>query len=273
MRRCSGSERDELLAELANLLGRHTQVAELGRRGSARGRGGDGAKAEDRAGRADHPIEADRGDLIAVSPDLRQDVLRELALVAARERIAVHEPFGQPDDADLEAARGLDRRRVAERDLHAAAADVDDDRARAADVHAVDRGLVDQPRFLGAGDDAWTNAGLALDAREELSAVARFARRARRGGEDLVHAMRLGQALELRERLQRRVHRLRRQRLAVESAGAETNHDLLAIDDFERQIRTDPDDDHVNGVGADVDGRDPHEVSPTYSRSSRVTPS
>ena len=47
---------------------------------------------------------------------------------------------------------------------------------------------MDQPRFLGAGDDARTNAGLALDAREELAAVARFARRAGRGGEDLVDA-------------------------------------------------------------------------------------
>ena len=65
-----GAQRDDLFAELANLLGRHAQVAELGRRRSARGRGGDGAKAEDRAGRANHPIEADRGDLIAVSPDL-----------------------------------------------------------------------------------------------------------------------------------------------------------------------------------------------------------
>ena len=106
-----GIERDDLLAQAANLLGRHAQVAELGRRRAARGRCGDGAEAEDRAGRADHAIEADRRDLIAVAVDLAEDVLRELALVAARERITVDEAFGQPDDADLEAARHLNRRR------------------------------------------------------------------------------------------------------------------------------------------------------------------
>ena len=252
-------ERDDLLAHAANLLGRHAQVAQLGRRRAARGRRGHGAEAEDRARRADHAIEADRRDLIAVPADLRQDVLRELALVAARERIALHEALGQPDHADLEAARRLNRRGVAERDLDAAAADVDDHRARAADVDAVDRGLMNQPRFFGAGDDARTDAGLALDAREELAAVARFARRAGGGGEDLVDAVRFGEPLELRERLQRRVHRLGRQRLAVEAAGAEPDHDFLAIDDLEREVRSHPDDDHVDGVGADVDGGNAHE--------------
>ncbi len=208
-----------------------------------------------------------------MSPDLGEDVLRELALVAARERITLDEPFGQSDHADLETARGLNRRGVAERDLHAAAADVDHDRAGAADVDTVDRGLVDEPCFLGAGDHTWTNAGLALDAREELSSVAGFSCRARCGGEDLIDAMRLGESLELRERLQRRAHRLRRQRLAVEAAGAEPDHDLLAIDDFEGQIRSYANDDHVDGVGADVDGRNAHGVSPTYSRSRRMSPS
>ena len=48
----------------------------------------------------------------------------------------------------------------AERDLDAAAADVDDDGRVAADVDAVDRGQVDEPRFFGAGDDADADAGL-----------------------------------------------------------------------------------------------------------------
>ena len=129
----------------------------------------------------------------------------------------------------------------------------------AADVDAVDRRLVDQPRFLGARDDARADAGLALDAREELAAVARFARGARRRRENLVDAVRLGQPLELRQRLQRGVHRLGRQRLAVEAAGAEPDHDFLAIDDFEREIRPHADDDHVDRVRADVDGGDAHD--------------
>jgi hypothetical protein len=206
-------------------------------------------------------------------PNLRQDVLRELALVAARERIALHETLGQPDHADLETARGLNRGGVAQRDFHATAPHVDHDRAGAADIHAVHRGLMNQPGFFRTGDHARTDAGLALDARQELSAVARFARRAGRGGEDLIHAMRFGQPLELRERLQRGVHRLGGQRLAVESTGAEPDHDLLAIDHLEREVGSYPNDNHMNGVGADIDGGNAHRVSPTYSRSSRVSSS
>ena len=97
-----------------------------------------------------------------------------------------------------------------------------------------------------------------LDPRQELAAVPRFAGRARRRGENLVDAVRFGQSLELGERLQRGGHRLRRQRLAVEAAGAEPDHRLLAIDDFERQIRPHAHDDHVNRVRADVDGGDAH---------------
>ena len=81
-------QRDDLFAQLANLLGRDAQVAELRRRRPARGRGGDGAQTQDRARRADHAIEADRGDLIAVPADLADRMcFDELALVAARERI------------------------------------------------------------------------------------------------------------------------------------------------------------------------------------------
>ena len=46
--------------------------------------------------------------------------------------------------------------------------------------------------------------------------------------------------------------------LAVEPPCAEPDHVLFAIDDLERQVRTDLDDDHVDGVGADVDGSDAH---------------
>ena len=122
-----------------------------------------------------------------------------------------------------------------------------------ADIDAVDGGQVDQPRFFGARDDARPDAGFALDAREELAAVARFTRRAGRRREDLVDAVRLGEPLELGERLQRRGHRFGRQRASVEPARAEADHRLLAIDDLEREVRAHLDHDHVDRVGADVD--------------------
>ena len=51
----------------------------------------------------------------------------------------------------------------------------------------------------------------------------------------------------------------RRQFLAVEAAGAQPDHFLFAIDDLEREVRPDPDHDHVDGIGADVDGGESHE--------------
>ena len=110
-----------------------------------------------------------------------------------RDRIGVDEPLGEADDADLEAARELDIGLAAERDLDAAAADVDDDR-RLRRVDAVDGGEVNQPRFFGAGDDARADAGAPLDGAQERAAVFGFARRAGGDREDLVHLVRFARA-------------------------------------------------------------------------------
>ena len=53
-------------------------------------------------------------------------------------------------------------------------------------------------------------------------------------------------------------HGGRRQAAAVQAAGAEPDHVLFAIDDFEGQVGPDLHHDHVDRVGADVDGGDAH---------------
>ena len=65
---------------------------------------------------------------------------------------------------------------------------------RAADVHAVAGGEVDQARLFRARDDADADAGLPIDLGDEVAAVLRFARRARRGRDDLVDLVGLGDA-------------------------------------------------------------------------------
>ena len=70
--------------------------------------------------------------------------------------------------------------------------------------------------------------------------------------------MRVGEAAELRHHLQRGVHGFRRQRAAVETARAKPDHFLFAVDDFKRQIGAHAHDDHVQGIGADVDGSESH---------------
>jgi len=168
-----------------------------------------------------------------VAIDLAEDVLGELLFVTTRQRIALDESFRQTNHADLEAPGRLNRGGRAERDLRASTADVDDDSACAADIHPVDGRQMDQSRLLRTGDHPRTYAGFRFDAREKLSAVARFTRGARRRGENHVDGVRFGKPLEFGERLQRGAHRLGGELLAVESTGAEAHHRFFAIDDFE----------------------------------------
>jgi hypothetical protein len=98
------------------------------------------------------------------------------------------------------------------------------------------------------------NTRLLLDAGEELASVSRFTRGARRRGQNRVDLTSLSQALELHQCLERRVHCICRQRLAVEAAGAEPDHGLLAIDDLEGEVFAHAHHEHMNGVRADVDG-------------------
>ena len=132
-----------------------------------------------------------------------------------------------------------------------------------ADADAVDGRQMDEPRFFGARDHPRADAGLLGDRLEEFAAVLGLARRAGRDGDDLVDAVRFGEAPELRQHLQRGVHRLRRERAAVEAAGAQPDHFLLAVDDLEGQVGADLHHDHVERIGADVDGGDAHGVLPT----------
>src|SRR5262249_57959465 len=109
-----------------------------------------------------------------------------------------------------------------------------------------------------SGNDLDADAGLSVDFPDEVAAILGFARCTGRGGDDLIDFVRFGDPLELRERLQRRGDGGRRQALPVESAGAQADHVFFPVDDLERQVRTDLDDDHVDRVRADVYRRDAH---------------
>ncbi len=94
--------------------------------------------------------------------------------------------------------------------------------------------------------------------RDEVAAVVGFAGGARGAGHDLVDLVRFRDAAELGERLERRADRRGRQAAAVEAAGAEPDHVFFPVDDLERQIGAHLNHDHVDRVGADVDGSDAH---------------
>ena len=153
----------------------------------------------------------------------------------AAERIGGDEPFRQPDDPDLEAAARAARCAAApQRDLDAAAADVDDDGRPVRRVHAVHGGEMDQPCFLGAGDHARRgcrsrarcaarNSGPFSASRVALVAAARISstRATRRcGGTWRAPAARRVMAASVRL-------------ASVEAAGAEAHHLLFAVDHLE----------------------------------------
>ena len=178
--------------------------------------------------------------------------------VSARDRIRPDELLSQANDADLRALRDLDLRRGAERELDAAPADVDDGGATVRDVDAVDGGPVDQAGLLGARDHLDPHPSALPDRGQKLAAVVGLAHRAGGRGNDLVDIVRLGEPLEFRERLQRGRHGSLGERAPSETARTETHHLLLAVDDLEGEVGTHLHDDHVDRVGADVDGGDAH---------------
>jgi len=247
-----------VLSQFSNVLNGDVQIAQLGWSRSPCGGRSDGSNAEDGPGCPDHAVETGRKDLFAVTVDFAKHVLDDLPLVALGERIAFHEAFGQPNRPNLEAAGKLQGRCRAERDFNAATTDVDHDGASASHVHAVHRGLVNETRLLGSRNDTRPDAGFMFEPRQEFAAVARLARCAGRGRDNLVDLMRVGDSFELRERLQSSAHRFRRERAAVETSRPQPDHRFFAVDHLERQVRAHANDNHVNRVRADIDGGYPH---------------
>ena len=172
-------------------------------------------------------------------------------------RVGFKEALGQPDHAQLQAFLPPDFVAFALHNLDTAAADIDDQRALAAEVDRMARGGEYHPRFLGAGDHVDMQAELFPRLQHELAAVDRFAHRAGRYRQDRIGALTLGQALESAQRLEPEGHRFGRQPSAGQGPAGQPDHFLGAIQDFEiavPHLRGD----HVNRIGADVDGRDPH---------------
>jgi hypothetical protein len=159
------------------------------------------------------------------------------------------------DHAELEAPAKIHRRPGAARHLNAASPDVDDHRHVTREAYAIDGRKVNESRLFGPGDNPRADSGLLGHGLEEIAAVFGLACGAGRHRDHLVHAMGFRQPPELRQNLQRGVHRLWRERPAVEAPGAKADHFLFPVNHLEGQVGAQLDHDHVDRVGADVDGR------------------
>jgi hypothetical protein len=139
-------------------------------------------------------------------------------------------------------------------DLDASAADVDAERGASLEVDRGADSAEDEVRLGFARDDADADARRALDLADERSPVGRFADGARRNGLEAVHRPAFRDLPHRAERLDAALPRFRREGAAVEASGPELHHLLFLVDDAAGAPAA-LDDDHVDGVRADVDRR------------------
>ena len=185
------------------------------------------------------------------------DVARQARHRAPRRRVLGEEALGQAQGAERGAAHAQELLRRARHELHAAAADVDDQgRCVAERQRAADGEIVEAALFLGR-DDARRDAGEPARLAHEAAAVRGLAHRGGGGAQDTVDLVAAGQAHEARQRIERLGHGLGAQAPAAERAAAHLRHLALAIHHLEA-LAGGARDHHVDGVGADVDGGEPH---------------
>jgi hypothetical protein len=129
----------------------------------------------DRAGRSDGHLEA---GLLHEADDLRQvrpDVLAALRERPTLEGLVAQEALGEPDRAQLEAAR-LERLAVLpDHELRAPTTDVDEEVAPVEHRHGLQHPEVDETRLLCAGDDLHPHPRVLASATDELVPVLRLA--------------------------------------------------------------------------------------------------
>ena len=226
--------------------------------GLSRALQGQRAHGQDGAGRAHRALEAGGAQAGAVGAERLLDVLDQARLVLGGEGVALDELLGRAQHAELLADPVLHALAAAHGQLDAAPPDVDDERAAALEVHAVEDGEVDETRFLVAGDGARPDLELGADALEEVLSVRGFADGGSGHGQDLLRPRALGQALVLPQRVQAPRHGRRRELAAREGAGAQADHLLVRADHTERPPAQRLHDYHMKGVAAEVDGGDLH---------------
>jgi hypothetical protein len=216
------------------------------------------AQGQDGARGADGHLEAGAGHRRG---PLRQNVFHvrlQPRLVAGRERVGVDVALGQAQHAQLLGDDLLQAAAHAQRQLQAAAADVDHQRAPALQVDAVQRGQVDETRLPLAGDGLGPDLDGAAHLLQEVLAVGGLADGGGGHRQDLVDAVRLGQPAVAAQGLQAAPHGLGRQPAAGERARAQADHLLLAAHDLEGAGPGHVDDHEVERVAAQVHGGDAH---------------
>src|SRR3954470_17011370 len=154
---------DEAFPQSAQRFAAHPLVPNVFRRGALFVSNRERPETQDGSRRADDAIKSSLRELLEVRAHLFVEMFHQPPFVVGRQGIGLDEPFGQPDDARLEALSESQVRGGAERDFDAAAPNIDDDRGASADVYAVAGGQMNQAGLFGARDDANADTGLSAN--------------------------------------------------------------------------------------------------------------
>ena len=188
----------------------------------------------------------------------RPHPLVECVTVGFRGRIVTNQLGGETPDAERHARRPAEPRGVADHHLDTPSSDVDAQRGCGLEDEAgADRGE-DEPSLFQPADDLDLDAGLGLDAVDELAAVRRRADGARRFRDDLVRTERVGELAQAADAGDGAIRGRSRDPALAGNLVAEAEHLLLARDGLERAVGMHVGDEEVEGVGAEVERRDPH---------------
>ena len=165
---------------------------------------------------------------------------------------------GEPADAERDAVGPAQPGGVADHELDAPAADVDAERGRGVDHDARPHRREDQAGLLEPADDLDLDARFLLDPVDELAAVRGRAHRARRLGEHLGCAERVGELLHAAYGADGAVGGGRRDAAVAGDVVAEAQHLLLAGDRLEGAVGVHVGDEEMERVRPEVERCDAH---------------
>ena len=208
---------------------------------------------------SDHALEAPLGgEAVHVGSDGLADVVGQPLPVPPGEGVRAHEALAHPQDAQLFGDGPAQVAARAQGQLHAAAPDVHDEGALSLEVDAVEGCEVDQPSLGLSGDGPGPDPDLTPHPPKEVLAVRRFADGGGRDREDLVGALGFGQMLVLAEDLEASEHGAGGEPSPGHRPRSQADHGLLGGHDTEATRGVHLHHHQVEGVAAQVDGRDPH---------------
>ena len=250
--------REDLVVQREELVARERELVERRRHLNAAADHDHGGEVLEGAAAPDHELGLERSDLSRDAAERGRQVCTKRASICLRDRVGVDEVGGEAGDAEVLARRPQQLGGGADHHLEAAAAEVEAQRGSRLEQHACADCSEDQTSLGDPVDHIDLDAGLALDAVDELVAVRSQADGAGRAGHDLGRVGGLGEHLHPPYGRDRDVGRFRRDETLAAHAVAEPQHLLLPGERREAPVGMHVRDQQVERIRSQIERRDAH---------------